>query len=673
MARITSTRVPTSTLNILIGLILFCISLAAQQLPVCVPNAGNTNLRSEGLAESATDLTLSCSGAKPGVPATAILSIFTPVNITNHLSTGNVPDIVVSVTAGGFQQPVPANIQLVGNSQLNISGIQYTPGTDTGLTIHISNLRLNVNSAAGGQQPLLTANLVATGLVLANTQVQLGAPAPGLLSSDNSAGIYCSGSPLPSIVNMANLAAAGTRFDTIRVSEGFNNAFIPKDSTSDAGTRIMIKYSNLPASTRLFVPDMIAGSSALQQTSAGDLGVPQQTGMYASSANGSLLLARINSPLPDGSGGSPFYTPPSGGTPAITLSSTTELSISNGAAMVVYEVVDSNPAVQESAQIPTFVTLTSSTAPGTYGQVSVSFAPLSTVGIATMTDPVPRFAAGTPPADCNVRGDCSASYFPHLKMNTSSVPLSAPSNGSPAVGFVPFQNGGSGTMDWTASVTYQTGSGWISINPTSGTGSATVNVHANPANLAPGTYNATVTIDAGLAAGTQSVPVTFTVGQSTPLVTSVGNSADGHVTSLVPGSFGSVYGTALAGSSVSVSFDGIPAVMSYTSATQINLLVPAALSGKSSTQMQVSVDGRQSSPFNVSLVTAAPAVFPNGVLNQDSSVNGTSKPAVRGSILQIFLTGLPAVSGAAVNIGNRTLQSVYSGPRLEFPACSRSM
>ena len=63
----------------------------------------------------------------------------------------------------------------------------------------------------------------------------------------------------------------------------------------------------------------------------------------------------------------------------------------------------------------------------------------------------------------------------------------------------------------------------------------------------------------------------------------------------------------------------------------------------------------------MNLANASPAIFPSGVLNQDNSVNGTAKPAVRGSTLQIFLTGLPPVAGATVSIGNRSLQSVYSG------------
>jgi len=626
-----------------------------------VTNAGNQNLRSEGLTESAADLTLACSGGTPNVPATARLNIVTSVPITNHLSTGNTPDVVVSVLAGGFQQPVPVSIQLAGNNQLMISGIQYTPGQDGGVTIKIGNLRLNAHAVAGGSSQLLTANIAATGLILANTQVQLGALAPGLLSSDTSAGIPCFGSPVPSAISLPNLFSTGTNFSTTRVTEGFGNAFIAKDGTSDTGTRILIRFTGLPAATRLFVPDIIAGSSALQPTSAGDLGLAQSAGTYASSATGSLLLSRVNSVAADGSGGSPFFRPPTGGTGSMTLSSASELPVNNGSAFVVYEVVDSNPNVQESAQIPTFVTVGSTNAPGTYGQVAVSFAPIATVGTATMTDPVPRFAAATPAVDCKVLGDCNANYFPRLKLNTSLVPLQSASNGTTTVGYVPFQNAGGGTLNWTASVSYQNGAGWLSISQASGTGSSTVSVRANPANLAPGNYNATVTIDAGPMAGSASVPVIFTVGQPAPLVSLVANAANGTVLNLVPGSFASIYGSGLSGKDVTVSFDGLLSTLVYSGDSQINLLVPAGLTGRATAQMVISVDGRSGAPINVNLVSAAPAIFASGVLNQDNSVNAPGKPAVRGSTLQIFLTGLPPVAGATVNIGNRTLQSVYSG------------
>ena len=105
---------------------------------------------------------------------------------------------------------------------------------------------------------------------------------------------------------MQNLFTAGIGFSSTRVTEGFANAFLSKaqSPSSDNGTRIMIQYTGLPVSTQLVVPDLIAGSSALQQTAAGDLGTPQSPGTYASSSTGSLLLARVNNPNADGSGGS---------------------------------------------------------------------------------------------------------------------------------------------------------------------------------------------------------------------------------------------------------------------------------------------------------------------------------------------------------------------------------
>src|ERR1019366_8890723 len=302
-----NTRTGISVLysKLLFGLFLFSSTLAAQQFfPKCVPAAGNVYLRSEGLAESATDLTLSCSGFQPLVSVTASVSIFTSVNITNHLSTGNTPDVVVSVTAGGFAQSPPASVQLVGNNNLNISGIQFTPGQDGGATVKIGNLRVNANSAAGSKSPLLTANLAATGLgTLSSSVVQLGALANGLLSSDTTIGILGGGSPLPATLTMQNLYAAGTAFGTTRVTEGFASAFIPKDANSSYGTRIMLQYSGLPPSTQLVVPDLVAGSSALQPTAGGDMGTPQWPGPYQASASGpgSLLLARVSNPAADGS------------------------------------------------------------------------------------------------------------------------------------------------------------------------------------------------------------------------------------------------------------------------------------------------------------------------------------------------------------------------------------
>ena len=93
----------------------------------------------------------------------------------------------------------------------------------------------------------------------------------------------------------------------------------------------------------------------------------------------------------------------------------------------------------------------------------------------------------------------------------------------------------------------------------------------------------------------------------------------------------------------------------FANDTQVNVRVPAAVSGKSSTQVMVSVDGVASAAFRAQVSVAAPAIFPGGVLNQDGSVNGAASAAAAGSVLQIFATGLPAGGPISAKIHDRAI------------------
>jgi uncharacterized protein (TIGR03437 family) len=100
----------------------------------------------------------------------------------------------------------------------------------------------------------------------------------------------------------------------------------------------------------------------------------------------------------------------------------------------------------------------------------------------------------------------------------------------------------------------------------------------------------------------------------------------------------------------SVTFDGVAAPLLYVSSTQINAIVPSAVTGKTHVQI-VTPTGTVDGPtflvqlpqpymlqnFATGLVGAAAA------LNQDGSVNTTLKPAKPGSIVTVY------VSGAATN------------------------
>jgi uncharacterized protein (TIGR03437 family) len=112
-------------------------------------------------------------------------------------------------------------------------------------------------------------------------------------------------------------------------------------------------------------------------------------------------------------------------------------------------------------------------------------------------------------------------------------------------------------------------------------------------------------------------------------------------------------GSHLAGKLVSVTFDGIPATLLYTSDTQINLQVPPAIGSKNSTSLVVTVDGVSSAPTTVPIAAAWPAVFAHGIFNQDNRENAPAAATKPGDILQIFATGIPKLATVSVQIGDR--------------------
>jgi uncharacterized protein (TIGR03437 family) len=289
-----------------------------------------------------------------------------------------------------------------------------------------------------------------------------------------------------------------------------------------------------------------------------------------------------------------------------------------------------------------------------------------------MTAPVPRFIATTPTSDCTVLGDCQASYFPKLSIDPTSIQLAAIAGGAMTngPGYIPIQNSGGGIMNWTALVSYATGSGWLTLDYTSGENNGSVRVWpVVPVSLAAGTYHASIIIDAGPLAGSATIPVTFTVQAAqvlppAPVVTvnAVVNAATFAVTPLVPGSLGTLFGANLSGKNVSVTFDGNTATLLYAGATQINLQVPASLGSKTSATLVVTVDGSSSAPQIVALAPVWPSIFGHGVLNQDNTENKAGSAAKTGSVLQIFATGIPASATVSVQIADRkNLIPLYAG------------
>jgi hypothetical protein len=162
----------------------------------------------------------------------------------------------------------------------------------------------------------------------------------------------------------------------------------PVVGLADFGTRILLRFNNLGAGVHVFVQTTTpltvpgGGSSTPPQPPA-----PVTPGLVS----GQLTL--VSTDVNGNSGAGFSAVSGSGGLAEVSYSGTTGYAT--------YETVNSDPNVPETAFIEVYVAFASATAqnlpaPGA-STVNVSFAPLSNVGIATATDPIPRFGDTSTP------------------------------------------------------------------------------------------------------------------------------------------------------------------------------------------------------------------------------------------------------------------------------------
>jgi uncharacterized protein (TIGR03437 family) len=276
---------------------------------------------------------------------------------------------------------------------------------------------------------------------------------------------------------------------------------------------------------------------------------------------------------------------------------------------------------------------------------------------------VPRFAATTPASDCTALGDCEASFRPVLKMSTEPLTLTLQSGSGYQILWLDIGNGTfpNSVMPWTAGIRYQDGEGWIRMEPASANNQVSARVDLIPTALAPGTYKATITVDAG-SAGQRTVPVELVVTAPTPTITSYGNAANGRAP-LVAGSLARLVGTMLGGDASLVTFDGDPAQVVSGSTTQLIVVVPATVAGKSTSQVVVTAGGYAGPAKTVDLAAVAPAIFDGGVRNEDGSANSETNPAPPGGLVLVRASGLPFPGSISARIGDRdVLSPAYAGP-----------
>ena len=656
-------------------LILGSIGLAAAQPAICSTSATDTLVRAEGLTERIGDIIYSCTGT-PGTSFTVDLSVQLNTAITNRISTGNiVTGTILTVDSGSGPQAVLVQPVLLPSTTLVWNVVPVAFSAQGKMTIRMAGVRANATAIPVGAQIVA---LLGGSISIEQSVLAVGTPELSLYAGF-SGDIICEqfGAPLPANPDsFKSLILYGSAFASTRITEGWASAFAsrsaPASLNADSGTRILVVYSGFPQVAQLFVPNVIAGSDAIQPTAGGDLGVAASGGAYAPSTTGSLLLALVPGADSTGAGGTPGYTPGAVGSGTVTFDQMTQLQLVNGTAYAVYEVVDRNYTTLESAQFPTFLGLARNVVTTAVETTeSVTLAPVSTVATVSATSPIPRFVALTPPNDCGIIGDCGASYFPQLSVPVTSVQYTLPVGSPGQIQYIQVENSGSGAMYWTASVTYASGSGWLVVQNPPGPTIGTLRLVAYPGSLPAGTYQATLTIDAG-EAGRRFVAVTLVVTQAPapvgPQITAVENAASFAQIPVVAGSLTTIMGSAFAGANLSATFNGLAATIDFSNATQINLLVPAALAGLTSAQLVVSAGGIGSAPLTVQVAPFEPGIFTGAVLNQDSTVNSISNGAAAGSEIYFYATGLSGSGTITVRIGSTEITSLYyAGPAPGFP------
>jgi uncharacterized protein (TIGR03437 family) len=147
--------------------------------------------------------------------------------------------------------------------------------------------------------------------------------------------------------------------------------------------------------------------------------------------------------------------------------------------------------------------------------------------------------------------------------------------------------------------------------------------------------------------------------------------------SLAPGMFVAIYGTSLGAESAQVLFNGTSISPSYSSAIQINAVIPDGASGLATLTVR---NGAGSHTVNVFVETAVPAIFtsdgsgtgPAAALNaSNNGAVGSNNPLHAGDYVELYATGLGATTNRGgldyanlqptVTIGGQDCPVTYAG------------
>ncbi len=247
---------------------------------------------------------------------------------------------------------------------------------------------------------------------------------------------------------------------------------------------------------------------------------------------------------------------------------------------------------------------------------------------------------------------------------TVQIAASGPAGGAAPAAF-PF----------TTTVTTTDGGKWLVVTPTTGTNPGSISVSVNPQGLTAGNYTGTIAVASGNQNGASPATITVKLAVTaapTPVLAAVTNAASGFAGAISPGEEVAIYGTNFGPATVTsatltnnsfpttlantqVLFDGTPAPIIAVANGQVNVMVPYGIAGRASTSVQVSYLGVSSAGIAYNVVSTVPGLYTvnqagtgqGAILNQNLSVNNSTSPAAKGSVISIYMTGEGVTSPAS--------------------------
>ncbi|MBI1354888.1 MAG: hypothetical protein GC160_11120 [Acidobacteria bacterium] len=409
----------------LMTLMVFSAGMAQAQptgLVTCTATAVPPVVRAEGIAELVGDVVLACVTTNsapfaPGVDFLVNISVSLNVNVTNNINFGagtNVSDAVLVINENNCTAPSSVGATytscgapyaqyqdpqfgvLAANNRLEWNKTAFPvpgaarPGFDPNpqvTTVRITSMRgnasqLGVPDAATFPSTQITAFVSITGpttISVTNNVLNVAVPILGLIVTPGKivTGLQCLDTTTATSLKLTEGFA--TAFKTLGVptyqpgnTQWESGYYAPGSNNgggASQGTRFLIRFFNIPQGVKVTVPKAINNGTAALDGDA--LWIVQVAGADSNGAGGAMTSA----------------------------SDTLTVGLSGGFGSVTYEVIDDDPFRLESITIPIGVSWVADTtndlpAIGT-GQVSASFAPLSTIVVASNAAPEPRFLDNT--------------------------------------------------------------------------------------------------------------------------------------------------------------------------------------------------------------------------------------------------------------------------------------